>query len=111
MLRFRACISSMVGSIADVIKVFVRATKQADKQKHFVAGLFASLLTGVLFGFWVGFSVGGLVGALKEWWDSKGHGAVEIMDFVFTLLGSIAGASLSVILICFVSSLLFSIIV
>lgn len=111
MARFRACISSMAGSIAYVIKVFVRAAKQADKQKHFVAGLFASLLAGALFGFWVGFSVGGLVGAFKEWWDSKGHGAVEIMDFVFTLLGSIAGASLSVILIRFVSSLLFSIIV
>ena len=111
MVRFRACISSMVGRVADVIKVFVRAAKQADKQKHFVVGLFASLLAGVLFGFWVGFWVGGLIGAPKEWRDLKGRGAVEIMNFVFTLLGSIAGALLSVILTRLVSSLLFSIIV
>lgn len=97
MLRFRACISSMVGIIADVIKVFVRAAKQADKQKHFVAGLFASLLTGVLFGFWVGFSVGGLVGALKEWWDSKGHGAVEVMDALFTILGAACAIPFSIL--------------
>lgn len=109
--RCRAFFGSVAESITEAIRVTTRAAKQADKQKHFVAGLFASLLAGVLFGFWVGFSVGGLVGALKEWWDSKGHGAVEIMDFVFTLLGSIAGASLSVILIRFVSLLLFSIIV
>ena len=111
MVRFRAYFLSMMESITYIIKMLVKAAKQADKQKHFVAGLFASLLAGVLFGFWVGFSVGGLVGALKEWWDSKGHGTAEVMNFMFTLLGSIAGASLSVILIRLVSSLLFSIIV
>lgn len=109
--RFKTRISSMVGSVEDVIKVFVRAAKQPDKQKHFAAGLFASLLTSVLFGFWLGFSVGGLIGALKEWWDSKGHGTVDVMDFVFTAFGAIAGASLSVTLTRLVSSLLFSIIV
>lgn len=97
MVRFRACISSMVGRIANVIKVFVRATKQADKQKHFVAGLFASLLAGVLFGFWVGFSVGGLVGALKEWWDSKGHGKVEAMDAIFTFIGAACAIPFSIL--------------
>lgn len=109
--RCRAFFGSVAESITEAIRVTTRATKQADKQKHFVVGLFASLLAGVLFGFWVGFSVGGLIGAPKEWKDLKGHGAVEIMNFVFTLLGSIAGASLSVILIRLVSSLLFSIIV
>ena len=109
--RCRAFFGSVAESITEAIRATTRATKQADKQKHFVVGFVIALLAGVLFGFWGGFSAWCLIGATKEWWDSKGHGAVEIMDFVFTLLGSIAGASLSVILTSLVSSLLFSIIV
>lgn len=95
--RCRAFFGSVVESITEAIRTTTRATKQADKQKHFVAGLFASLFAGILFGFWVGFSVGGLVGVLKEWWDSKGHGAVEIMDAVFTMFGAACAIPFSVL--------------
>ena len=33
---------------------------------------------------------------IKEWWDSKGHGTVELMDFVFTAMGAASGACVSV---------------
>lgn len=32
----------------------------------------------------------------QEWWDSKGHGTVELMDFVFTAMGAASGACVSV---------------
>ena len=38
---------------------------------------------------WLGLLLGCIAGAIKEWWDSKGHGAVELMDFVFTCFGSL----------------------
>lgn len=63
--------------------------KQPDKRKHLLVGFLISLLIGVYAGCWVGFVVGCLAGAIKEWWDSKGHGTVELMDFVFTMSGAI----------------------
>ena len=54
---------------------------------------------GVLFGALVGFIVGSLAGAIKEWWDSKGHGTVELMDFIFTVIGALCGA-LVALMIC-----------
>lgn len=97
MLRFKACISSMVVSIADVIKVFVRAAKQADKQKHLYVGIVIGLVFGCLFGVSIGFAAGCLAGAIKEWWDSKGHGTVEIMDFIFTAIGAACAIPFSVL--------------
>lgn len=103
--RFKAYFSSAIESIAYVVKMAVRATKQADKQKHFIAGALVSILAGLLFGFWGGFTTGCLAGAMKEWWDSKGNGEVEIMDFVFTLLGAIVGALLSMAMKSIVATL------
>lgn len=61
--------------------------KQADKRKHFACGFAISLIIGII-NPWIGFAVGCIAGALKEWWDSMGHGQVELADFLFTCMGS-----------------------
>ena len=71
------------------------AAKQLDKRKHFFGGVAIALVVGILFGALVGFIAGCLAGAIKEWWDSKGHGTVELMDFVFTAFGALCGALLA----------------
>ena len=58
-------------------------------------GLIALALA-VFIGIPMGFAAGCLAGAIKEWWDSKGHGTVEIMDFIFTAIGALCGACLSI---------------
>ncbi len=81
------------------------ASKQPDKRKHFFVGVAIGLVVGILLGFftpnWLaflgGFIVGMIAGAIKEWHDSKGHGTVELMDFLFTALGALSGATLGVI--------------
>lgn len=75
------------------------AAKQPDKRKHFYVGFVIALVVGVLFGALVGFVAGSLAGAIKEWWDSKGHGTVELMDFIFTMIGALCGA-LVALMIC-----------
>lgn len=71
--------------------------KQPDKRKHLAAGFIISLAVGILCPL-LGFALGCIAGALKEWWDSKGHGTVELMDFVFTCLGSLAALPFSFII-------------
>lgn len=73
------------------------AAKQPDKRKHFYVGFVIALVVGVLFGALVGFVAGSLAGAIKEWWDSKGHGTVELMDFIFTMIGALCGALVALI--------------
>lgn len=60
-----------------------------DKQKHLTAG--------ALIGFTVtlgtkkpkyGFMAGCAAGALKEGYDSQGHGTVELTDFAYTCAGA-----------------------
>lgn len=64
------------------------ATKQPDKRKHFLVGALVAFVMGLLITPWGGFIAGCLAAILKEWWDSKGHGTVEVMDVLFTILGS-----------------------
>ena len=106
--RCRAFFGSVAESITEAIRATTRATKQADKQKHFAAGFVIALLTGVLAGFWGGLGAGYLAGATKEWWDAKGHGTAEIVDFVFTLLGAIVGASVAVLMMMLLKMVLLS---
>lgn len=73
------------------------AAKQPDKRKHFYVGFVIALVVGILFGALVGFVAGSLAGAIKEWWDSKGHGTVELMDFIFTMIGALCGALVALI--------------
>lgn len=84
--------------IISSLKAIISACSQNDKHKHFVAGLVISLVLSLLSGFWGGLIAGGLIGGIKEWWDAKSHGNVEFLDFAFTLLGAIAGASLFLLL-------------
>lgn len=75
-----------------------------DKRKHYKVGVAIGLIVGVISAFYVGLECGALIGfiagciagEIKEWWDSKGHGTVELMDFVFTAMGAASGACVSV---------------
>lgn len=84
-------------SIIQTWENLAEAAKQPDKRKHFYVGLVIALVVGVLFGALVGFVAGSLAGAIKEWWDSKGHGTVELMDFIFTMIGALCGALVALI--------------
>lgn len=84
-------------SIIQTWENLAEAAKQPDKRKHFYVGFVIALVVGVLFGALVGFVAGSLAGAIKEWWDSKGHGTVELMDFIFTMIGAFCGALVALI--------------
>lgn len=84
-------------SIIQTWENLAEAAKQPDKRKHFYVGFVIALVVGVLFGALVGFVAGSLAGAIKEWWDSKGHGTVELMDFIFTMIGTLCGALVALI--------------
>lgn len=84
-------------SIIQTWENLAEAAKQPDKRKHFYVGFVIALVVGVLFGALVDFVAGSLAGAIKEWWDSKGHGTVELMDFIFTMIGALCGALVALI--------------
>lgn len=84
-------------SIIQTWENLAEAAKQPDKRKHFYVGFVIALVVGVLFGALVGFVAGSLAGAIKEWWDSKGHGTVELMDFIFTMIGALCEALVALI--------------
>lgn len=84
-------------SIIQTWENLAEAAKQPDKRKHFYVGFVIALVVGVLFGALVGFVAGSLAGAIKEWWDSKGRGTVELMDFIFTMIGALCGALVALI--------------
>ena len=94
--RFRAFGVEVGEVIAEACKSVVQAAKLTDKRKHLYVGIAIGLLFGCIFGVSIGFAAGCLAGAIKEWWDSKGHGTVEVMDFIFTAIGSLCGAFLSI---------------
>lgn len=64
------------------------AARERDKRIHFACGFIISFLVGFFMPL-LGIFAGCVAGAIKEWWDSKGHGAVETMDFVFTCFGAV----------------------
>lgn len=84
-------------SIIQTWENLAEAAKQPDKRKHFYVGFVIALVVGILFGALVGFVAGSLAGAIKEWRDSKGHGTVELMDFIFTMIGALCGALVALI--------------
>ncbi len=59
-----------------------------DKVVHLLAGalitLTALLLTGNRL---IAVAMAVVAGAWKEWWDSRGHGQVELADLVATIVG------------------------
>jgi hypothetical protein len=95
--RILAFLGKAKESIIQTWENLAEAAKQPDKREHFYVGFVIALVVGVLFGALVGFVAGSLAGAIKEWWDSKGHGTVELMDFIFTMIGALCGALVALI--------------
>ena len=95
--RFLAFLAEVKESIIEAWESTKEAAKQPDKRKHFFVGVLLSLVIGTLLGWWVGFTAGSLAGICKEWWDSKGHGTVEVMDVVFTMIGAACAIPLSLL--------------
>lgn len=102
--RILAFLGKAKESIIQTWENLAEAAKQPDKRKHFYVGFVIALVVGVLFGALVGFVAGSLAGAIKEWWDSKGHGTVELMDFIFTMIGALCGALVALI-VCVLSNI------
>jgi len=94
---FRAFITKAKESIVNVCKNVENGFKQPDKRKHFIVGFVTSLTIGV-FAPWIALLFACGLGAAKEWYDSRGHGTVELMDFVFTCLGAICALPLTLII-------------
>lgn len=86
--QIKAFFVSMGERIAEGFKKVKNGFKQPDKRKHFIVGFLISLVVGIFLPI-VGFLVALAAGAFKELWDSKGHGTVEVMDFVFTAIGAL----------------------
>lgn len=66
-----------------------------DKLLHFVAGSIASIVAYVVtFDTTIAVSFSALLGIGKEVYDSRGHGTVEVLDAVATVLGGVVGVIL-----------------
>lgn len=94
----KARISDFFKKVVEFIKrtwqSLVNAIKQPGKCKHFIAGFIISLVAGVFMPL-LGVVIAMLAGAVKEWWDSRGHGTVEALDFIFTSFGALAALPFS----------------
>lgn len=62
-----------------------------DKQAHFWWG-WAIAATLCPVSIWLGIFAAVVVGALKEVWDTQGHGTPEVKDFLATTYGGATGA-------------------
>lgn len=92
--RISAFFSNLWSNTKNAVKSLKNHAKEPDKRKHFIVGLSISVLIGIFLPLG-GFILGCVAGALKEWWDSKGHGVVELMDFIFTALGALVGSPIA----------------
>ena len=84
----------VVEFIKDKWKSLVNGFKQPDKRKRLITGFIISLVIGIICPL-VGVIAAMFAGAVKEWWDSKGHGTVEALDFIFTSFGVLAALPFS----------------
>ena len=71
--------------------------QEPDKRKHFLASFLVSLVVGI-FNPLLGLFAGSVAAFIKEWWDSKGHGTVELYDIIFTILGALSGCPFAIII-------------
>lgn len=108
--RVKCFISEWCDSIKDTAKALWWGCKQADKRKHFLCGFAISFVVSFIH-VWFGVLSGCVAGFLKEWYDSKGNGQVEMLDFVFTCLGAISAIPTSLLMMVvfneFVQSIVF----
>lgn len=78
MKRIFAKISGALGSIPK------------DKHLHFIAGALIVALCASVKGFApYAWGAGVVAGALKEFYDSRGYGSVEVLDFAATTAGAL----------------------
>lgn len=87
-VRFKVFLYQVKESITGALERIRNGLQQPDKRKHFAVGFAISLVIGVFIP-WLGLIAACIAGGVKEWWDKKGHGTVELMDFVFTCLGAL----------------------
>lgn len=79
MKRIFAKISGFLGGI------------QQDKLLHFIAGALIVALCAFVKGLApYAWAAGVVAGALKEFYDSRGNGSVELLDFAATTAGALA---------------------
>ena len=83
--------------IAGMVKSIKSMWQEPDKRKHFIAGFIISLVVGI-FNPLLGLFAGSVAAFIKEWWDSKGHGTVELYDIIFTILGALSGCPFAIII-------------
>lgn len=79
--------------IKKLITLQNKLTPQVDKLGHFYWGFWQALIGVGLYAlldwiYWV-LIPATAAGALKEFWDSRGNGNVEFLDFLFTILPAI----------------------
>ncbi len=68
---------------------------QQDKIKHFAVGFAVSFVTYVVTAnVTIAVAFSALLGIGKEVYDSRGHGTVEVLDAVATVLGGVVGVIL-----------------
>lgn len=87
-IRAKEKVQNIWKDVCDISEEFKKGFKQPDKQKYLVAGFIISLLAGLFIPLF-GVILGAIAGVLKKYYDSKGHGIVEVMDFIFTLIGAL----------------------
>lgn len=85
--RVRFFFEDMWDDIVSLAKEVRNAAKEKDKVLHFVCGFVIAYIIGIFIPL-LGLAIGCIAGLLKEFWDSKGHGTVEIMDAIFTCFGA-----------------------
>ena len=87
--RFGSTVFNQPSIKEKVLSIFTK-----DKRLHTLAGFIISLVFGLWFP-WLGFALGVCAGAAKEYRDSRGHGCVELLDFVFTVIGALIAFALT----------------
>ena len=71
-----------------------------DKIYHAAAGAIASAVVFcVTSNPWLGLAAAVVAGVAKEFWDSKGHGTVDVWDFVATTAGGTVASLVCMIFI------------
>lgn len=95
--RIKEWFTDLWENIVAMFKSIASMSHEPDKRKHFLAGFIIALLVGILNPL-VGVSAGLVAAFLKEWWDSKGYGTVELYDIIFTDLGTLVAFPLAFII-------------
>lgn len=83
-----AYLGVVVHYIATAIKMVWNNINDEKKRTNFMCGFIMSIVLGMWFHPAVGFLAGTLTAAFQEWWENKGHGKIEFLDFFFSVIGA-----------------------